>query len=491
MNLWKTFEKLNKIYESKQDIENFINKFGQDTYDLFIKSKQRLKNKAISTDLVWHTKNTSKKDLDKILYNLENRIITKADNITSVAGDYEYLGEDKGYKVYYIKDHIAAMNFGAGTGWCISGRYDHYNEPNYIPSESKAKEHFSEYTGKDIKFFFFIRKNDKYALALYPETIWVNEVFGDLWIKKTNFELWNEQDKLDYKKVDYLPLHLIPDNFQLELYKVMNNLKIQNNEIIGTEGTVQKVIIPDSVISIGDNAFAYCENLTNIELSNNIRNIGKSAFSWCSKLTNITIPNSVTSIGAYAFSSCKSLTNITLGKNITNISSSAFSHCSSLENITIPESVTNIGDSAFENCASLSSIILPEGITNIGKNTFYECTNLVNIKIPNSVETINDYAFDKCSSLTNIIIPNNTTSIGYSAFSGCNNLTNVVIGNNVSVIKNFAFNSCNNLTSIIIPESVTFIGDKAFSNCKELIIKTNNEYVINYCIKNNIKYESE
>ncbi len=77
MNLWKTFEELNKLYESKQDIDNFINKFGQENYDLFRKSTQRLKNNNISTDLVWHTKNTEKKELESILYNLQNRIITK------------------------------------------------------------------------------------------------------------------------------------------------------------------------------------------------------------------------------------------------------------------------------------------------------------------------------------------------------------------------------------------------------------------------------
>lgn len=140
-NFMKTYEELSILNEAKADIDNFINKFGEDTYDLFKKSTQRLKNSGISTDLTYHTKHTDKKDLDAILINLQNRAITKDNNLTELAGDYEYLGEDKGYKVYKINDVVASMNLGAGTGWCISGRYGHYSEKNYTPTRSAAEKH--------------------------------------------------------------------------------------------------------------------------------------------------------------------------------------------------------------------------------------------------------------------------------------------------------------------------------------------------------------
>ena len=110
------YEELSMLNEAKADIDSFINKFGEDTYELFKKSNQRLKNKGISTDLTYHVKHTNKKDLDAILLNLQNRAITKDGSLTEIAGDYKYLGEDKGYKVYKINDVIASMNFGAGTG---------------------------------------------------------------------------------------------------------------------------------------------------------------------------------------------------------------------------------------------------------------------------------------------------------------------------------------------------------------------------------------
>ncbi len=100
------------------------------------------------------------------------------------------------------------------------------------------------------------------------------------------------------------------------------------------------------------------------------------AFRGCSSLTSITIPDSVTSIGYEAFYDCSSLTSVTIGNSVTFIGGSAFQGCIGLTSITIPDSVTFIGGSAFEGCRSLTSVTIGNSVTSIGYEAFYDCRSL-------------------------------------------------------------------------------------------------------------------
>ena len=107
-----------------------------------------------------------------------------------------------------------------------------------------------------------------------------------------------------------------------------------------------------------------------------VTSIGKSAFLF-SSLTSITIPNSVTSIGNNAFNLCTSLTSITIPNSVTLIGGSAFSCCESLTSITIPNSVTSIGEYAFWGCDALESVLIPNSLTDIGRVAFPEHTKVI------------------------------------------------------------------------------------------------------------------
>jgi hypothetical protein len=184
-------------------------------------------------------------------------------------------------------------------------------------------------------------------------------------------------------------------------------------------------------------------------------------------LASVTIPDSVKSIGKEAFSGCKVLTSVTIGKSVTAIGESAFENCEGLTSLIVPDSVINIGNKAFSGCAGLTSVTIGNGVKSIGKAAFSGCKVLTSVTIGKSVTAIGESAFEKCKGLTSLIVPDSVINIGNKAFSGCAGLTSVTIGKSVTAIGEGAFASTG-LTSVTIPDSVTSIGDYAFFGCERL-----------------------
>ena len=256
-----------------------------------------------------------------------------------------------------------------------------------------------------------------------------------------------------------------------------NGFEIESGVLKKYKGKSVDVVIPTTVKKIADEAFAELE-IETVKIPDSVTSIGEEAFYNCTNLTSITIPNSVTSIGEKAFSECSSLTSITIPDSVISIGKNAFSYCSELTSITIGDSVTSIGYGAFFRCRSLTSIVVEENNSKydsrdncnaiIEKSSNTLIFGFKNTTIPDSVTSIGDGAFDDCSSLTSITIPDSVTSIGNWAFFICSSLTSITIGNSVTSIGTNAFHSCIGLTSITIPYSVTSIGDGAFFGCISL-----------------------
>ena len=287
---------------------------------------------------------------------------------------------------------------------------------------------------------------------------------------------------------------------------------------------ITSVVLPDSITSIGENAFNGCESLTSVTFGKNsqLSSIGPGAFNYCYSLESITIPESVTNIGSDAFIYCYGLRSVTFGENsqLTSIGDGAFNWCESLESITIPASVTSIGEWAFVECYrlvevwNLSKLNITAGSEDNGYVAYYakrvetepsesyvytdengyviyydgKVKALINytgnetkLTIPDDITELNCFALSDCYNITSVTFGENSqlTSIGDGAFNWCESLESITIPDSVTSIGEGAFCCCAKLTSITIPDGVKSIGNHAFAGCSALESITIPDSVLN------------
>lgn len=163
----------------------------------------------------------------------------------------------------------------------------------------------------------------------------------------------------------------IPANYKYEQFDVPNTVvTIGSNAFKGNQH-IKKIILPDTVTTIESNAFAECVNLEEINLDK-VVGLGHSAFSGCEKLRSIVL--TATEIGAYAFSKCTKLAKVSLVGTET-IGSSAFNECRALKELILPEGLSEIGDRAFAECG-LKTIVVPKTVLKTGNESFSGCQEI-------------------------------------------------------------------------------------------------------------------
>ena len=178
---------------------------------------------------------------------------------------------------------------------------------------------------------------------------------------------------IDINPLDYL--EYIPDFFlnstSLVAIEIPNNIKSINRYAFYDCPDFTSITIPDSVINIGESAFAGYNKLQDIYITD--------IAAWC----NI---SGLDNLMGYGFDkknlylNNELITSITIPNGVKTIPSYAFRYCTSLTNITIPDSVTSIGWGAFRDCGGLISVTIPKSVRTISKYAFYNCSNLSNIK---------------------------------------------------------------------------------------------------------------
>jgi len=188
--------------------------------------------------------------------------------------------------------------------------------------------------------------------------------------------------------------------------------------ITGYTGTNGLVVIPSTiegrtVAHIGYGAFGAfgCDEntwLTSIIIPDSVISIGGDAFYHCSMLTNAIIPDSVTSIGDEAFGDCHNLTSVRIPIRLTSIGSYVFDFNVSLTSITIPDSVTNVGFRAFGYCRGLVSVMIGRGVTSIAQKAFGGCSRLVGVYFMGNAPNIGSDVFDSDNNATVYCLPGTT-----------------------------------------------------------------------------------
>ena len=279
----------------------------------------------------------------------------------------------------------------------------------------------------------------------------------------------------------------------------------------------------ENVRQIGEDAFCYCLMLKEINIAN-IEKIEREAF-YGVGVEKVELPETLVELSFQSFAYCKSLKQVCIKGNLHEIPQYCFIGCSSLESIELSLSISKICYDAFRDCTSLNliswgsvniiqsdafentgfeEICLPKTLCELQFDSFLNCRNLKKIDLSKTqLETVN--GFERCVSLEQVIFPDNLREIGKGCFSGCSALEDLHFPTNLEIVSDMAFSGMKKIKSIdfsctkvhTIPyccfyncislETVTLnaltdsICDSAFMNCSNLSYLSNTSNVQIVC----------
>ncbi|MBQ9703356.1 MAG: leucine-rich repeat domain-containing protein, partial [Clostridia bacterium] len=157
----------------------------------------------------------------------------------------------------------------------------------------------------------------------------------------------------------------------------INELDIQSPDIefgvsVFERSGIKAVKMHEDTKIIASNMFARCGGLKSFTIGNKIETIYGGAFSY-SGLEKIVIPANVTQIGQMAFKYCENLTEVEFNEGLTAIYDQAFFGCSKIEKIVLPNSLTTLSAKAFYSCGYLKEVVIGDGLEKISREAFSGC----------------------------------------------------------------------------------------------------------------------
>ena len=179
---------------------------------------------------------------------------------------------------------------------------------------------------------------------------------------------------------------------------------IEDGYIMGCKQYFTTMAVPSSnngvpVVGIGDGAFESIDKSTvkKIVLPESVCAIGNNAFKGCSDV-EIVVNGALTLIGESAFEGCNGLAEIKFGNELDNIPFSAFKGCSSLKSLVLPASLTLISENAFEDCSSVAYVIIHSSTATVENNAFDGCGALAAVYYHGTDEQFNSASIDESNS---------------------------------------------------------------------------------------------
>ena len=266
-------------------------------------------------------------------------------------------------------------------------------------------------------------------------------------------------------------------------------------------GSLESIEIPNTVTTMGGGVFHDCKKIKSIKLSNSLKSLPSKQsehsnfwptgmFSHCESLNELIIPNSVTSIGDWAFVDCSSLTSLTIPSSVTTVGNNTFNSLPALQSVVLYSAPKNM---VFFQCPVLTHITWNVKSEVDSQKPFDRIKNqILSFTIGEDVEYIPANICNGMINLESIVIPANIKQIGSHAFANCNKLTLVTwnatnskigdaifqntaskikcfnFGESVNVIPDFLCDGMSNLTSITMPKNVKVIGKNVFRYCRNL-----------------------
>lgn len=264
---------------------------------------------------------------------------------------------------------------------------------------------------------------------------------------KMNASDWNDISKMtgltaiDMTNVDIetIPVRAFT-NTSIRFIDFPTKLKTISDNAFDDRFLTGPLVLPEGLDSIGKEAFMK-NFITEVTIPESVRAIGVTAFYDNQSLKSVTLNNSMESISQSLFNYCQKLAVVHGGKNVKNIAYRAFYGCDSLRSIKDVVPVT-IDREAFSQCQKLESFNFSR-IKSIGYESFYRCFGLKEADLT-TLTSINNRSFVACTGLKKVTLGNDITTIKSEAFNGCDALEEVVLGSSINSLESNCFYSTKN-----------------------------------------------